>query len=162
MDSRGLVWSQQQKIPHFWAVGWYTITTCHRPTVIAFDRKKKKKAFSKSQNNCGGFLEHLSVQCSKGTLPSAFTWKFAPTPTRQQTRGKQNPMLRIHVTCIWNMKGSQAGLYHHPGCFPLDTFQLVNVQKTWLSNGLICTEDLLPVLIPPWLFRVKLFSFNVK
>lgn len=39
------------------SVGWYTITTCHRPTVIAFDRKQKtKNTFSKPQNNCGVFF----------------------------------------------------------------------------------------------------------
>lgn len=112
MDSRGLVWSQQQKIPRFQAVGRYTTATYHRPTVTAFDRekrKKKTKPLANHRTTVGCFLEHLSVQCSKGTLPSEFTWKFAPTTTSQQIVENQNPTLRIHVTCMWKMKGSQAG-----------------------------------------------------
>lgn len=162
MDSRGLVWSQQQKIPRFcWLVYYYNMPQAHSYSIWQ-KKKKTKTPLANHRTTVGCFLEHLSVRRSKGMLPSEFTWEFAPTSASQQTEENQNPTLRIHVTCIWKMKGSQAGLYHHPGCFPLDTFQLVNVQKTWLPNGLICTEDLLPVLIPPWLFWVKLFSLNVK
>ena len=164
MDSRGLVWSQQQKIPRFQAVGRYTTATYHRPTVTAFDREKRKKnqTFSKPQNNCGMFFRtsFCTVQQRHITLRvylKVRSYYYQPTDRGKSKPHTQNPR-DLHV----KNERLTSRLYHHPGCFPLDTFQLVNVQKTWLPNGLICTEDLLPVLILPWLFRVKLFSLNVK
>lgn len=125
-------------------------------------KEKKNQTFSKPQNNCGMFFRtsFCTVQQRHITLRvylKVRSYYYQPTDWGKSKPHTQNPR-DLHV----KNERLTSRLYHHPGCFPLDTFQLVNVQKTWLPDGLICTEDLLPVLILPWLFRVKLFSLNVK
>ena len=134
MESTG--WSESStERSCFWAVLWYITTYYIRPTVTAFDGKKQN-LWHKLQNNCRNFLELISAWCDKNaTLGLWAEQSSLPTSTSQQGWGNQNcPVLIIHKFYIWEIKGSRRGLYDHPGYFPLDIFQFVNIYKTWHSK----------------------------
>ena len=160
MDSR--TWLKPAtKAPPFlsyWLVYHYNMPQAHGYST----GQKKQKPLANHRTTVGCFFRTSFCTVQQRHVTLRVYLRVHSYFYQSTDRGKSNPTLRIYMTCIWKMKGSRAGRHHHPGCFPLDTFQLVNVQKTWLPNDLICTEDSLPVLIPPWLFRVKLFSLNVK
>lgn len=133
---------------------------------------EKHKAFSKLQNNCGTFLgtpfctvqqKHITLRVYRPEFTSHF---YQPTDWGRT----KLPTLRIHVICIWKMKGSGPRLHHYPGCFPLDIFQFANVHKIWPpklkmpfqkwpdqhKRFITCVDPALAFL------KIKLFSLNVK
>lgn len=124
--------SEPSKTPGFWAV-ICSITTCHRASQLKH-LTEQIKPFSKLQNNVGHFFRRpfCSMQQKWITLKVNRPDSLPSSVSQQTSLGKSKlPTLRIHVICMCKRKGSRPGLYYLPGCFPLETFQFVNIPKTW-------------------------------
>lgn len=154
MDSRGLVWSQQQKIPVSRLLAGILLQQATGPQLQHLTEKKKHKKTFSNRTTVGCLLEHLSVQCSKRHDYPQSLRGFAPTTTSQQV-GKSKPHTPESTWPACKPKGSQAGLYHHPGCFLWTHSSLAPKWPDLRGRFITCAD-------PSLAFWVKLFSLNVK